>query len=192
MNSEVPEIRTRRLLLSGFQEGDISDVFAYASNPNVARLTSWQTHQSEEDSRTFVNWAVGKASSERGRINYTWAIRHGPKPSTSVIGSIHFTQTSEDAGRIDYALAEPHWNKGLMTEAAKAVVDWVFEHLPELNELRSGGLSENVGSIRVMEKCGMHLNQRYKTRFDKFGGEKQEVSEYMMTRTDWLKAKSAT
>jgi RimJ/RimL family protein N-acetyltransferase len=49
-------IQTARLILRPFVRGDAVDVFAYASNPNVSRYTTWQTHRTLADSEAFIDW----------------------------------------------------------------------------------------------------------------------------------------
>ena len=53
------------------------------------------------------------------------------------------------------ALSADHWNKGMITEAVRAVCDCAFENVAELNRIRAWADSRNAGSLRVMEKLGM-------------------------------------
>jgi RimJ/RimL family protein N-acetyltransferase len=64
--------------------------------------------------------------------------------------SAHFTPCVE----IGWRLSADHWNQGLATEGAKAVLRHAFEIL-ELNEVVSFTVPANVRSRRVMEKLGM-------------------------------------
>jgi ribosomal-protein-alanine N-acetyltransferase len=54
-----------------------------------------------------------------------------------------------------YSLAQTHWGRGLVTEAARAVIDTAFSAYPKLNRIRAMADSRNVGSLRVMKKLGM-------------------------------------
>ena len=47
-----------RPLLRPFERSDAPDVFAYASNPNVARYTSWETHRTLADSEAFIEMVL--------------------------------------------------------------------------------------------------------------------------------------
>ncbi len=49
----TPTLQTLRLLLRPFDRADAADVFAYASNPNVARFTTWNPHRTISDSHVF-------------------------------------------------------------------------------------------------------------------------------------------
>jgi RimJ/RimL family protein N-acetyltransferase len=140
-------IVTERLELSPLTEADAEDVFAYARNANVARMTSWKPHGSVNDALAFIRQI-------KTTDQLVWALRLG---DGRAIGTIDYSHVRPGVGHIDYALAEEHWGKGLMTEAARAVVDWAFHEYPSLAVMRSGCLAENRRSRRVMEKCGMHL-----------------------------------
>jgi [ribosomal protein S5]-alanine N-acetyltransferase len=146
----TPAIETERLVLRPFERADAADVFAYASNPNVSRFTTWETHESLADSEAFIEMVLGRKEDQK-----TWAIRLSENPA--VIGAIEFGPTDQREARIDYALAEPFWNRGLMTEAAQAVVAWGLENCPTVQTVISCAVMENVGSRRVMEKCGLRF-----------------------------------
>ena len=59
-------------------------------------------------------------------------------------------------GEIGYWLGEPHWNKGIATEALKAMVQYAFTNT-DLIRLQAGVFEHNPGSRRVLEKAGFTL-----------------------------------
>ena len=104
----------------------------------------------------------------------------------AAVGAIELTQGPADVARVDFVLARQLWGKGLMTEAVTAVLEWAFRSLPELTLVRSGGLAANIGSIRVMQKCGLVLESRETLEFAKFGGAKCEVLNCQISRDVWI------
>src|SRR4051794_15606468 len=117
----TPTLTTDRLLLRPFTCADAADVFAYASNPNVSRYTTWQTHRSIADSEAFIGMVLGRPPDQ-----HAWAILQRDDPV--VIGAIEFGLKPDAAeAQIDYVLAESFWNRGLMTEAARAVLHYGLE-----------------------------------------------------------------
>lgn len=64
----------------------------------------------------------------------------------------------ETMEEISYLIDREYWNKGYVTEAAKAVVEVAREKY-RLKKLIALILPENVGSIRVAEKCGFELER---------------------------------
>lgn len=55
-----------------------------------------------------------------------------------------------------YALAQPYWGQGLISEAARAVVDFGFEQL-RLQRIVGGAFHANTRSINVMRRVGMDI-----------------------------------
>src|SRR5579875_4210643 len=56
--SNLATVETPRLLLRPMSLDDAEDMFAYASDPQVVRFTSWNVHQSIDDTRAFLQHTV--------------------------------------------------------------------------------------------------------------------------------------
>jgi len=171
---ETPTIHTERLLLRPFVRSDASDVFAYASNPRVSRFTSWSTHATIADSEAFIDMVLA-----RGPEEHTWAIL--PARDSRVCGAIELGPVTEVEAEIHYVLAEPFWNRGLMTEAARAVLAWGLATYPAVTRVVSRAFVDNVASHRVMEHCGMTFERVRRDHMAKLG-ESVEQLEYALTR----------
>ncbi|MBO9668080.1 MAG: GNAT family N-acetyltransferase [Bdellovibrio sp.] len=152
---QQPILHTDRLIFEPFNPSDVQDIFSYAKDVEVAKMVTWPAHQSLEDSQNVLKWIEQTTSNQQGRIFFVWALRD--KITNKVIGSIDFKNVFPHAGQIDYALGKSEWNRGLVTEAANAVKNWAFESVPNLVRLQAFCIAENVGSRKVMEKLGMHL-----------------------------------
>jgi ribosomal-protein-alanine N-acetyltransferase len=174
----TPTLQTPRLLLRPFERSDAADVFAYASNPNVSRHTTWQTHRTIADADAFIEMIL-----QRGPDKYCWAIRLADDPR--VIGAIEFGIRGDNLGEsgveaeFHYVLGEGHWNRGLMTEAARAVLDWGLRRYPKVRRVVTYAMTENRASQRVMEKCGLKFVGVHQKKWAKFAGP-VELSEYAM------------
>lgn len=46
--ANLPRLQTVRLVLRGATDGDVEDIFEYASDPDVTRYLRWGPHQSQE------------------------------------------------------------------------------------------------------------------------------------------------
>lgn len=128
------------------QLDDASDVFEYARNPDVLRYTTGITPHELAETKAFLEEILGEPTT------YIWAIRD--QPTGPVVGAIELGVTAPERGQLDYAMAASHWGRGLMTEAVHGVSDWAFETIPTLTRIESAVMQENVGSWRVLEKCG--------------------------------------
>lgn len=145
---ETPRLRLRR-----FTEADVDDIWPVVSNPDFPKMMSWAAHSDRSETIGFVH-AVNKSLEQNTGV--VWAIEHEGR----VIGSISLDSMVFElrAWRIDRAelgfwLAPEHWNKGLMTEAADAVMRCAFQTIG-LHKVTVGCISENVASRRVVEKLG--------------------------------------
>lgn len=55
---------------------------------------------------------------------------------------------------LGYRFMKKAWGKGYATEAAYACIKYGFEKL-NLNHIVGRAMPDNVGSLKVLEKCGM-------------------------------------
>ncbi|MFG6115842.1 GNAT family N-acetyltransferase [Halobacillus sp. MO56] len=148
---QLPKLKTKRLMLRKISLNDIEDVFAYGSNPNVSQYVSWETHQSLEDAREFVQFVqegyrLGKKA--------LWGMEL--KSTGKIVGTIDFVtvNTKHKRAEIGYVLAEEYWGQGLTTEATERIIAFGFNEL-DLERIQARCFVDNVGSQRVMEKVGM-------------------------------------
>ena len=172
------ELRTERLLLRPFRLDDVDEVFEYAKDPEWAQYLGGHIPQpyTRRDAEQFVAHAV-LASWDAHPV---FAVELNGRVSGGVALDMQQTDAIAELG---YALAKPHWGKGLMPEAVRAAVNWGFESLGfakvyALIDLR------HTRSQRVMEKLGMtregvlrsHANVR---------GNRIDVATYGLVREDW-------
>lgn len=146
----LPEvIETARLRLRPWRITDGDDVFAYAQKPEWSRyLRSLPRPYVRDDADRFIArqllldpvrhpaWAIELEGRAIGGINVSFNFEHA-------------------SGEIGYSLDPAHWNEGLCTEAARAVVDAAFSTHAMLNRLCARADADNTASQRVMEKVGM-------------------------------------
>jgi len=179
-HAHLPTLETERLTLRPFTLNDAADVFAYAADPEVARYVPWEAHRSEEDARRFIAGTLDRAVVGGSS---TWAIVE--RASGKVIGSIRMGEVHPVHARADvgYSLGRPYWNRGLTTEAVRAVLHFGFEEVG-LNRIYAVCHVDNAASERVMQKVGMRYEgtQREVARV-KGGYEDRKL--YAILRRDW-------
>ncbi len=73
-----------------------------------------------------------------------------------IIGSIGLFDIDHDSDscEIGYSLGSRWWGKGYATEAVEAVLDYAFREL-YAHRVQATYHPYNIGSKRVLEKCGM-------------------------------------
>lgn len=149
--AELPVLETERLLLRKVTFDDAEDLFDYGSNEEVTRFVTWDTYQTIDDALQFIEMIIGRYQNSEVA---PWGIEE--KATGKLIGTIDFVwwQPQHKKAEMGYALSRKYWNKGIMTEAAKAVVAFGFEQM-DLVRIQARCLVDNTGSSRVMEKAGM-------------------------------------
>ena len=147
------QIETERLLLRPFKQEDLADFYEYASVDGVGEMAGWRHHQNVEESQSILNRFI-----ENDKL---FAIVL--KSNNKVIGSLEIkkygmeeelTEFYEYKGReLGYVLSKDYWGIGIMPEAVKAVIEYLFNKL-DLDFLTCAYYDFNKQSKRVQEKCG--------------------------------------
>ena len=146
-------IETERLILRPFNDTDLADFYEYASVPGVGEMAGWKHHESIEESKNILDTFINE--------DKTFAIVL--KENNKVIGSLgvekygiedKLTEFDGYYGReIGYVLSKDYWGKGIVPEAVKTVIGYLFNKL-SLDFLTCGYYDFNTQSKRVQEKCG--------------------------------------
>lgn len=149
--SSLPVLETERLTLRKLYLRDARDVYLWSSDERVARYVLWDAHRSVSESRNYIRYIrrlyrAGHPSS--------WGIVL--KETDRVIGTIGLMwySSANSSAEVGYSLSADHWNRGLATEALRAVLDFCFDRLT-LNRVEAQYDVRNPASGRVMEKCGL-------------------------------------
>lgn len=145
-------IETHRLLLRRFRIEDAEEMYEnWASDPEVTKYLTWPTHSSVEISRMVLNDWIPRY--EDGGF-FNWAIVW--KETGSVIGNISVVKVNEaaESGDIGYCMGRAYWGRGIMPEALRAVMGFLFDTVG-LNRVAATHAPENPKSGRVMAKAGM-------------------------------------
>ena len=143
-------LTTERLTLRPWREDDLRDLNAYARVEGVGQMAGWTPHGSLDESREILGMFI--------REKKTFALEYGGK----AVGSLgieeydkeYFPELEALRGReIGYVLAKDCWGRGLMPEAGRAVIRWLFDGVG-LDFILVGHFDWNRQSARVIEKCG--------------------------------------
>ena len=146
-------IETDRLILRKYVNEDAVALFKnWASDKEVTKYLTWPTHSSQEISQGIIEDWVNQYSNES---YYHWAIvlkDNGNEP----IGDIAVVGMKENISmvHIGYCIGRTWWNKGVTSEALKAVMDLLFD-VVDVNRIESRHDPRNPNSGKVMNKCRM-------------------------------------
>ncbi|MCH5196160.1 MAG: GNAT family N-acetyltransferase [Oscillospiraceae bacterium] len=145
-------LETERLILRRFVIEDANAMYKnWASDDDVTKYLIWQTHSSIEVTKSIIEEWVSSYGDEKF---YQWAIEL--KEIEEPIGSISVVHMNESAEmvHVGYCIGKTWWNKGITSEALRAVMDFLFDAV-EVNRVESRHDPRNPNSGKVMKKCGM-------------------------------------
>lgn len=176
-------LTTDRLILRPFEKSDLYDFNSYAKVEGVGECAGWKHHESLEESKQILDHFISG--------HHTFAVVD--RASGKVIGSLGIERSDEAYGEVfkdkkvnelGYVLSKDFWGKGLMTEAARAVIAFMFEKL-NLDAVTCGHFIGNDRSRRVIEKCGFKYfgEAEYTTRM----GDVVKSKYYVLTRGEYYK-----
>lgn len=140
------ELRTRRLILRQPRLEDAPRIARFLNNFRVAgNLARVPYPYSLADAEAWLlSWRPDRPVGETG---FSLEL-----PGEGLIGHCGFHPESHGTV-IGYWLGEPFWNRGFMTEAAAAVLDWYFVVSDALS-VASGVFAFNKASLAVQRKLG--------------------------------------
>lgn len=173
-------IRTDRLILRRFTENDAQAMFdTWASDVRVTRYMTWEPHTSVEVTKQLLKLWCEAYQDDRC---YRWAIELGGK----LIGNIDVVRLGErsEQALLGYCMGYDYWNRGLMTEAASAVIEYLFQQIG-MNRITIRHAVKNPASGRVAQKCGMIKEGVKRQDFKANSGEFLDVAEYAILRSEW-------
>ena len=148
------EITTERLTLRPFRAEDAAAMYAnWANDPEVTRFLAWPTHSSVEISQLVCDdWVSHYVQNDY----YQWAIVLNeiglPIGSIAVVHQDDKTAKAE----IGYCIGRSWWHRGIVTEAMKAVMDYLFDS-EGYQRIEARHDPRNPHSGAVMRKVGMQF-----------------------------------
>jgi ribosomal-protein-alanine N-acetyltransferase len=146
-------LETERLILRPFHEQDIDIMAQLFANPDFMRFSLGQhtREQTRAVLQKFLSW-------EQAGLPSQFAVVF--RENKQVLGYCGFFHHPEMPGEIEigYRLNPEYWNRGLITEAARAVRDYGFRDR-KLSRVISLVHPENLPSRRVAEKNGMKIDK---------------------------------
>ncbi len=148
-------IQTERTVLREFEEKDLSDIFEVLSNPKVMKFSTKGT-QTLDECKVFLSRCMKKYKETPFGL-----LAIELKETQQVVGYCGFNfETIDDIQEqeLTYRIHPDHWNTGLGTETAKAVLDFGIENL-NFKRVVSVIEKANISSIRVAEKNGFRVEK---------------------------------
>jgi RimJ/RimL family protein N-acetyltransferase len=142
-------LETRRLILRPFREEDTGRLAELMANRDFMRfsLGPYTREQTQTVLQKFLTW------DQAGLPSPFAVVLRENDDVLGYCGFLHHAEVPEEV-ELGYRLDPAYWNRGLITEAARAVRDYAFVGL-KLPRVISLIHPENIPSRRVAEKIGL-------------------------------------
>lgn len=175
-------IRTARLHLRPFEPGDLDDLHAYESRPDVARYLLWDARDRSQSAQSLELKTGQRAITAEGQSLVLAAAEGG---TGRVIGevSLHWLSREHQQGEIGFTFNPAFHGRGLATEAAQVALTLGFGGLG-LHRIIGRCDARNGPSARLMERLGMRREAHF-VHDEIFKGEWGDEFVYAMLDHEW-------
>lgn len=177
-------LETERLILRDYREDDFNEYYRLkADSKTMYYLQDIQLHTKEEAYDDFH-----KVLDDMSKIDRKFYFMHIElKDSHEQVGSIGYTVMNDTpVGKIvhaGYFIYPDFWGKGYATEAFRRVLEFAFSE-NNVYRMSTGCLAENIGSERVMQKCGL-IKEAEHIDYEWHDGKMKTRLEYRLLKREW-------
>jgi ribosomal-protein-alanine N-acetyltransferase len=150
-----PTLVTERLILREISLKDAHDFLNYYANPQVTKHLDWNGPSSIKQAKEVISaWNNGF----KNKAVIPWGITL--KTNNKLIGTIPyipirgtFLSQPLQPTVVGFELSQDYWNKGIISEALKAVIAFGFNKLGS-HRIQAEVFPENSASLHVLKKIG--------------------------------------
>src|SRR5919108_6236009 len=155
---EFEAIETERLRLRRSRPDDAEEISRYRSDPDVNRQQGWERTDPEGVRRDIEEMAARAPGEPGGWVQFTVEERLGGR----LVGDVGLSPADGEPGviKVGYTIDPAYQRRGYATEAVGALIRYAFERL-DADVVRAYASAENAASIRVAERVGMRLIERF-------------------------------
>lgn len=178
-----PVLETERLIIRAFTNDDAEAVLSFRSNPEAMRFVPRPLQRNTDDALEMIGMINHNIAANE---SIGWGVEL--KSSGKIIGSVSFHRIEKEhhRGEIGYMLHPDYWGKGLVTEAARAIVDYGFREL-NFHSIEAIIDPDNRASENVLNKLNFVKEAHFKENFVQ-NGRFTDTAIYSLLKSDYLKA----
>lgn len=168
---------------------DIKDIIENINNLKVSRYLLVVPYPYKiKDAKWWINHCK-KQEKAKPRKSYEFNIEL--KSEKKIIGGVGITHIDAYQGTatLGYWLGEKYWKKGIMTEAAKKIIDFGFNKL-KLRRIDVEAFTKNKDSNALIKKLGFtYEGTLRRAKRAKSTGKIHDENIYGLLREEWKKAR---
>lgn len=142
----TPELRTKSLILRKFTKDDLHALYEIYSDRDVNKFLPWFPLKSEDEAENLFEEKYAAVYSKPQGYAYAICLKSDNYPIGYIKTDIN------DSYDLGYGLRKEFWHKGIVTEAAQALIEQMKKDgIPyvtathDINNLRSGAVMKRIG-----------------------------------------------
>lgn len=191
----VTPVEGPRVILRSVRLTDALDIYRHGRDAEISKWSGPSSHRwLEGPFGRFVAKLVRYAAKAarllwylvyRPRILPKYSLAIVLKETGRAIGAVTIARMKDDPERVDigFWVGKDYWGQGLTTDAVQLTLCIGFKQLG-LRQMDAWTFEKNVGSKRVMEKCGFKLQSVVRDAYVKYG-EPQTRLNYSILKSDY-------
>lgn len=146
-------IKTKRLILTEIAWDDLKDVHNIHSVAEVDEYNTMGIPQNLDETKSILKPDINDQTKPI-RSRYCWKIQIDESKEFIGLAGMFLTNNKYKMAEFYYKFYPKFWSNGFATETAKALIKFGFE-MHKLHRIEAGVATENIASVRVLEKSGM-------------------------------------
>lgn len=160
-DTDPEPLLTERLRLRRSVPEDAEAISAYRTDPEVNRTQGWERTDPESVRADIEEMADRSPGEPGGWVQFSVEERDGGR----LVGDVGISPADGEAGviKVGYTMSPAFQGRGYATEAVGALVAYAFDALGA-DVVRAYADADNISSIRVAEKVGLRLIERFEHR----------------------------
>ena len=156
------QLVTDRLALRRSRPEDAEAISSYRSDPEVHRFQGWERTDPQGIRDEIVEMTTRAPGDPGGWVQLSVEERE----SGRLVGDVGLSPADEPGViEVGYTIAPEFQGRGYGTEAVAALIAYAFDTLGA-DLVRAYASAENLPSIRLAEKVGMRLAERFERRHE--------------------------
>lgn len=151
----LDQIATARITIREYTMDDHASVQRWATDAEVCRFMPWGPN-SDAETTAYLERCIGYQAEAARRFHELAIVE---TVSNQVIGGVGLridADATRQQAEVGYVLRRDRWGCGLVAEAVQAMCRLGFTHF-DLERIWAATDPQNLGSAKVLEKCGFRL-----------------------------------
>ncbi|AOT10394.1 GNAT family N-acetyltransferase [Pseudoalteromonas luteoviolacea] len=155
-------INTDRLTLKVMTEKDAAGLFNIFSDPKVMKYWNTDAWSSIEQALLFISSSADNMETESALTLGVYS-----KENELLLGKVMLFNYDKESRRAElgFGISSDFWGKGIVFEAASAVIDFAFSDL-RIRRLEAEIDPDNIASARALERLGFEKEGLLRERWE--------------------------